>query len=969
VQGETAENKAETVAQSPRNLPVTCHADVLVAGGGLPGVAAAIRAAGEGLSVMLVEERNCLGHELTTSWHAVSADASIPDACPAAAKLLYELKRQKGIDRGKLDPERARNPLHFEVAAARPRIRVFFFSMPAGVVMENRRIGGIVVSNRAGRQVFLGKVVIDATEDARIATAAGAQVSPSASGALQARRLIAVAPMPPQGQRLTIPSGAGLDDCEVLAGRQYLTLVCQVPRTGDPARNWSQAQAVTLRRAVALGELLAKRDVGLKSFMVSPEIVPLARPAVSCQADGHRPLGVEGLVMARRQSADAEDSPSIETLLCWGDVAGRLAGEQARQQRALLEPTGTTVAASHERVEVKELLAGPDAAIRYPRLRQEATRLPAAAKVDVLVVGGGTSGALAAIAAARQQAQVALVDVLPNLGGTSSNRVNSYYWGVPWKSALSDEIDRPIRTFPAPGKTGLQKVRFSGEEKKISLQNLAEKARVRVFFRCFAAGAVVEGNRLTGAVIESAGGRQVILARVVIDATGHGDVAAAAGAAFDVGRPRDGFLHEAEHGPLRDALDPEDISKYYLRNPSYALSLNIRESRRIRGDATVTFDDVLQGRRFPDVVARWRSNYDSHFPHSANEEDRAQDWMAILGLFRKPLWGDIPYRAILPAGLENILVVGKAYSATHDALIGARMQRDLQHLGEAAGVAAAMACRAGIAPRKLPVGELQDELVRLGVLLPEELVDAYRLPGGAPAIDLGATAARLGGPRALDAMVDLYLAGPAAVDSLLPRLKSDLVAQRTDAALVLGMLGRREAVPVLLDRLARKDPRTFAFSLPNGSSEPSVPVYWSAVILLGRMRVPEASGPIVDLLRDQERCAPALASFAIVALGRIGDRSAVAAIRPYLKVSKEVPLREENTRFEMHWGVRTNAARVLAELGDDSGLPVLVDLLEADQSRLRHYAQRLLEQATGQSLGKDRAAWQRWLAQHKTRPQ
>jgi hypothetical protein len=56
-------------------------------------------------------------------------------------------------------------------------------------------------------------------------------------------------------------------------------------------------------------------------------------------------------------------------------------------------------------------------------------------------------------------------------------------------------------------------------------------------------------------------------------------------------------------------------------------------------------------------------------------------------------------------------------------------------------------------------------------------------------------------------------------------------------------------------------------------------------------------------------------------------------------------------------------------LGDDSGLPVLVDLLEADQSRLRHYAQRLLEQATGQSLGKDRAAWQRWLAQHKTRPQ
>jgi len=527
---------------------------------------------------------------------------------------------------------------------------------------------------------------------------------------------------------------------------------------------------------------------------------------------------------------------------------------------------------------------------------------------------------------------------------------------------LSDEIDRPIATRPAPGNTGLQKVRFSGEEKKISLADLAEKAQVRVWFRSFVAAAVKEGSRVTGVIVESASGRQALLARVVIDATGHGDVAAAAGAAFDVGRPRDGFLHEAEYGPLRDALDPEDISKFYLRNPSYALSLNIRESRRIRGDVTITFDDVLQGRRFPDVVARWRSNYDSHFPHSANEEDRAQDWMAILGLFRKPLWGDIPYRAILPTGLENLLVVGKAYSATHDALIGARMQRDLQHLGEAAGVAAAMACRANLTPRKLPIAALQDELVRLGVLLPEELTDAYRLPSTDPQVDLKATTARLGGPRALDAMVDLYLAGPVAADCLLPLLKADDAARRTEAALVLGMLGRREAVPVLLERLAAKDLRTFAFSLPNGSSEPSVPVYWSAVILLGRLQAQQAVGPLVDLLKDQETCVPALASFAIVALERIGDRSAAAAIRPYLKIYQQVHMREENRQFELQWGVRTNAARALAHLGDDSGLPVLVELLDADQSRLRHYAQRLLEQATGQSFGKDRAAWQRWFA-------
>jgi NADPH-dependent 2,4-dienoyl-CoA reductase/sulfur reductase-like enzyme len=940
-----------TVAQGPRDLPITCQADVLVAGGGLGGVAAAVRAAREGHSVVLIEERNCLGHELTTSWHARSSDAAVPDDFPAAQKLLYELKRQQGISPGGLDPQKAKNPLHFEVAAARPRVRVFFLTLCTGAVVEQGRLRGVVVANRAGRQVFLAKAVVDATEDARIATAIGAP-RPAVQGDLAVRRLLAIDPMPP-----TLPAGSHLDGCELVPGRQYLTLVCRMPSTGDAARDWSRAQALTLHRAAALRDALTKSGVVLKHFSTSPEIVPLATSSADVT-----PARVEGLVMARPRTSDVTAEACVESLLSWGDAAGRRASEQARRGPAFLP--GDAGGPTADQTPVKELLHGPDSTAAYRRLREPAQQLPVTAKVDVLVVGGGTSGALAAIAAARRGVQVALVEVLPNLGGTSSNRVNSYYWGVPWSSALSEEIDRPIQTRRAGGPSGLQKVRFSGEEKKISLRDLTDRAGVTVFFRTFASGALVEGNRVAGAVIDSASGRQAILARVVIDATGHADVAAAAGAAFDVGRPRDGFVHEAEYGPLRDALDPEDISKFYLRNPSPALSLNIRESRRIHGDCTVTLDDALHGRRFPDVVARWRSNYDSHFPHSANEEDRAQDWMAILGLFRKALWGDIPYRAILPVGLENILVVGKAYSATHDALIGGRMQRDLQHLGEAAGVAAAMACRAKVTPRKLPLEPLQEELVRLGVLLPEELVDAHRLVAKTPAIDLPATADRLGGPRALDAMVDLYLAGAPAGEHLVPLLKSDNPARRTEAALVLGMLGRREAASLLLERLAARDPRRFAFSMPNGSSEPSVPVYWSAVILLGRMRAAAAATPIRELLADPQKCPPALASFAIVALGRIGDRAAVPAIKPYLKVAKQLTAREENLQFEASWGVRTNAARVLAQLGDLSGVPVLIELLDADQSQLRNYAARLLRDISGQSLGKDRTAWERWYRQH-----
>lgn len=734
-----------TIVQSERDLPVIAQADVVVAGGGTAGVKAALRAAREGRSVILIEERNCLVHDAPSSKGAV----------------------------------------HKEVAAE-PRIRVFFFSLAVGVVTEGDRVCGVVIVNHAGRQVILADSVVDTTE------------------------------------RLRSP--------------------------------------------------------------------------------------------------------------------------------AALE----TVTAS-DRSEVKELLSGPETGVRYPTLRQAAQRLPVTSSCDVVVVGGGTSGAFAAIAAARRGAKVVLVEILSNLGGTSSHRVNSYYWGVTWKSMLSEEVDKRIHVRPSRNKGGLGKFGFDGEAKMRVLGDLARKSGVEILFRTFGAGVVVEGNRVTGVVIENASGRQVILAKTIVDATGHGDLAAAAGAAFEKGRPKDGFLHEAEHGPMRDSTDAEDMSKYYLKHPSYALTLNIRESRRICGDYTLTFDDAIHGRRFPDTVVCWRSNYDSHFPHSANEEDLGQDWIAILGLFRKPILGEIPYRCLLPKGLENILVIGKAYSATHDALLGARMQRDLQHMGEAAGVAAAMASRADISPRAVSVPDLQAELVRVGVLPGERPAEAQTDPAE--------LVARLGTKQSLDAMVELYRAGERAVPALLP------VRNSTEAALLLGMLRQRESIPALLNVLARRDERTFRFSLKGASSRASVPAYYSAVILLGRFQAREAAGPIAELLRDPKKCPLDLASFAIAALGKIGDRSVVGVIKPYLEVSKPVELLNENKGFEQHWGVCTNAVRALAKLGDKSGVPVLIGLLDSDQALLRNHAQQLLEEIAGCSFGKDRTAWTNWWGQNPTSKQ
>jgi HEAT repeat protein len=164
-----------------------------------------------------------------------------------------------------------------------------------------------------------------------------------------------------------------------------------------------------------------------------------------------------------------------------------------------------------------------------------------------------------------------------------------------------------------------------------------------------------------------------------------------------------------------------------------------------------------------------------------------------------------------------------------------------------------------------------------------------------------------------------------------------------------------------MEWLAARDRRTFEFTLPDASSRPSLPVYYSATILLGRQRAKAAAPAIMALLENPKKCPPDLASIAIVALGRIGDPAAADAIRPYLKVAEAVKIRDENTQFEVHWGVRTNAARALAALGDRSGVPVLIELLHADQSLLRDYAQRLLEEISGRHDGKDAHAWQQWF--------
>ncbi len=987
-----ATDETRRIEQGPCAVPVIAQVDVVVAGGGVAGVTAALQAASEGLSVVLVESRNYFGYELAAPELPTTASYEPTPGFALADRLCRQWKQGGAFPGERVNPYRLKASLH-KLVADEERIRPYLFSWPCGAVMEGNAVRGLMMSNRSGRQIVLAKAVVDATADARVAAAVGATFSQTLRGRKTVRRTISLSKHNPLTAGVhDVPENLGLMGNQVhVFGENSQVIEYALPATigEDIGADLSVAQADSFDRGISMLEHFERTPTAFRNgqidserpfrdreprFRFGPEIFVCQGPVVACReslpggpfdltalanANSCRPKGIEGIVIAGRTVAVAEEMAGLQALACSGERSGRVAAEIARKSpgtaisNVRAEPHASTASA----VRIAETLAGPDPSLAYPVLVQQAAQLPVIQQVDVVVVGGGTSGAPAAIAAARQGAKVALVELLPNLGGTSSNRVTGYYWGVTWRSRLTQEIDDRIHTWLRIR----EKYRFNGEEKKVVLQELAVAAGVKIYYQTLAAGAVMEGNRIKGVVVENAAGRQVILAKMVIDATGNGDVAAAAGAAFTKGRSSDGFLHEVDRNGLRDSTNVEDMTAFLMKRPSSSIALNIREGRLITGDYVVTFEDSIHGRNFADLVCRWRSNYDTHFPNSASMSDLAQDWVALLGLWRRPIVGSIPYRSILPKGIDNLLVVSKSFSVDHDTNLGARMQRDLQHLGEAAGVATALAVRYETTAREVPIEKLQNELVLIGVLRNEDLKAIHTPP---EEFDPDAAAAKLGSAESLEAMVALYLAGETTVPALRPLLESDNGDTRADAALLLGMLGDRSAVPELLRCLRERNPRTHRFTLVDCSSRSSVPMWYASAILLGRLGEESAVPLLADVIRDPDTCPPDLASFAIAALERIGDPAAVEAVKPYLKMGESAPMDNENESFELKWGVRTNAARALARLGDTSGVPVLIALLDASQSLTRDYAQRLLEEITGEHFEKDRERWLTWWDEH-----
>ncbi len=435
-------------------------------------------------------------------------------------------------------------------------------------------------------------------------------------------------------------------------------------------------------------------------------------------------------------------------------------------------------------------------------IREINTEIPILDQVDVLVVGGGPAGVAAALAAARRGAKTCIVEQFNCLGGVATsgghNHISQYNaWSDRSQhivGGIADEIRLRMlaRGFATYDGSCLD---FHVEGLKLILDEMMAEAGVEVLYYTFYAGTLKEGDTVTGGIIQSKSGRQAILARRIVDATGDGDAAFHAGAAFEQGRPQDGrcqpttlmftiggvdwppveawrssyqmrdvwlkaqadgimepfqdqimgFWHtdvlpdqvgvNMTHMVGIDTTDAGDLTRATIEGRrqafhlvevfrkvvpgmeqcyliSTAPSLGLRESRRIRGMVTISADDLMQQRAWPDAIGYGSFFIDIHNP--AGPGMSGQTWRPPAGFHYQ-----IPYRALVPERVDNLLVAGRCISADHVALGSLRIMVTCMVMGEAAGAAAILSLHEEVAPRELDAALLREQLHRGNAILDE----------------------------------------------------------------------------------------------------------------------------------------------------------------------------------------------------------------------------------------------------------
>jgi flavin-dependent dehydrogenase len=818
-----------SIVESATHLPLAYDVDVVVAGATLPGIEAACSAADRGASVLVVDSRPYLGSDICANqklWLDPGEKAET-----ALTKKLFQDKRM-------VTPLEVKSAL--DHALLKHKVQFLTGTFPAELLVNAKGDpGGLTVVNRSGRQAIRAKVIIDATPHAVLTRQMGSAI---------------MSPFMPRQRRATytVIGGTLKAGTDIVKGRQVPGLE---PMSWDhKEKKWipnsiyhynvkvnlnadsyrSHSRALLDIRSVVYDADMTDHSEDLLMFpeqKIRAASTEAYESPDQCPVDLFRPKGVDNLYVLSAYAGIREEPVRRQLLVspCTFAIIGKRIGVAAAEVAKRM-PASSHIdhqAGTHGKRDL--VVSELPSSFRFRNCKQQQLSdhdLPVLGRWDVVVIGGGTSGAPAALGAARSGAQTLVIEYMPKLGGVGTvGRITDYWYGL--DRGFSEEMGKAI---------GRKTVKLM--EKSEWLRNELVKNGVEIWFNSFGCGAVMKGNKVCGVVVVTPYGRGVVLTDVVVDATGNSDIPAAAGARTSYSISALGQLSvQISNYPLlklgtqiiniADCMvnDNDIFDRSHLmlskrisvsaqdkgRKGEYDVTKLIpsRDRRRTIGDYMLTVEDILTHRSFPDTICHHMSNFDA----GAFPDTKA----FLIKDMKGPVFhSDMPYRCLTPKGLEGILVVGLGASAERDAMTLVRMQRDLQNQGYAAGMAAARACSesAGLV-RKIDLKALQKALVENGCLEERVLNDRDSFPMGDQVVK-----------RAVEALKDLTISvhQKRAHDDTLPALavvmgnpqialpllqeafrSSDSPEQKLNFARILSFLGDDSGKEVLLQAIKGSD--------------------------------------------------------------------------------------------------------------------------------------------------------------------
>ena len=846
-------NAAESrsgVGESARAVPVAYDVDVAVVGGSSGAVSAAVSAAEKGAKVFLAAPRPYLGEDMCATLRLWLEEGEEP-ASPLAKKLFAAAGGAASAPAQPPTPMHVKKTLDDALLAAKVD---FLYGCYATDILRgpDGKPCGIIMANRAGRQAVRAKVIIDATDRAWVARMAGAEFRPYPAGQQIFRRIV-VGGEPNEGdglaaRRLGLSFAAG--------NRSYglIEYTLRMPMADGSWHSFAKAEQAARERTFHPTEV----DAAEVLFQVPPDPMKGRASAAGDWAgaeklplDAFRPAGLDRMyILGGCADVPRGQAEKLLRPLALIDVGTRVGAAAAEEAKSLPAVQGTKVQAAKGEAEVqgdvREPLAGvrPGGAARQTVASPDRT-IPVIGRYDVVIVGGGTGGAPAGIGAGRHGAKALVIEYLHGLGGVGTlGMITKYYHG--FRGGFTAEVDKGVKELGAASEV-MGKAEWWRQANR--------KAGTEIWFGALGCGAVVEGSTVKGVVVATPQGRGIVLAKTVIDSTGSADIAAAAGAECSYTAGDDVGIQGAGLPPIAlgagytntdymfaDDTDVVDLWHLFVYarekfKGAYDLGqlVDTRERRRIVGDVTLTPMDMMLNRTWPDTVAICQSDFDSHgFTVHPIFLVRPPD--------RKGLTVNLPYRALLPKGLDGLLVTGLGVSAHRDGIPVIRMQPDIQNQGYAAGTAAAMAAQSSATVRQVDLKGLQKHLIEIGCL-PERVLtdgDSFPLPKERVAEAVKSVANDY-------ADLEIVLAQP---HDAMPLLRAAYASAAGDAKLVyahiLGMMGDGAGAETLIARVEAEADFDKGWNYVGmGQYGRSISPLDSYIIALGRTRDPRAVEPIL----------------------------------------------------------------------------------------------------------------------------